>query len=93
MSDERSAADAREAAPYTLLAEGYDAVMAYVDYAAWAEYVHFLLERHHPRTRDVLELGCGTGSLALALQPLGGYRYRATDASEAMLAVARRKAR
>jgi SAM-dependent methyltransferase len=86
----------REAAPYSLLAEGYDAVMAHVDYAAWAEYVHGLLERHHPAARDVLELGCGTGALALALQPLGdggGYAYRATDAAEAMLVVARRKAR
>lgn len=84
-----------EAAPYTLLAEGYDAVMAHVDYPAWAAYVHALLVRHHPGTRDVLELGCGTGSLALALQPLGrdgGYAYRATDASEPMLRLARRKA-
>src|SRR5690606_22382075 len=88
--------DAREAEPYALLAEGYDAVMAHVDYVAWAGYVHGLLLRHHPGARDVLELGCGTGSLALALQPLGGaggYRYRATDASAAMLRVAERKAR
>ncbi|MDX1421123.1 MAG: class I SAM-dependent methyltransferase [Rubricoccaceae bacterium] len=95
MDHGRRTPDDREAAPYSRLAEGYDAVMSYVDYAAWAEYVQFLLERHHPAARDVLELGCGTGTLALALQPLGsagGYRYRATDASEAMLAVARRKA-
>ncbi len=81
-------------APYSLLAAGYDAVMAHVDYDDWAEYVRELLERHHPAARDVLELGCGTGSLARALQPLGpppeGYRYRATDGSEPMLAAARR---
>ncbi|HYG69925.1 MAG TPA: class I SAM-dependent methyltransferase, partial [Anaeromyxobacteraceae bacterium] len=82
---------ARSADPYSVLAEGYDAVMAHVDYEAWAEYVHFLLVRHHLEAQDVLELGCGTGSLALVLQPLGPYAYRATDASEAMLTVARRK--
>lgn len=78
--------------PYAVLAEGYDAVMAHVDYVEWAEYVFGLLDEHHPDAQDVLELGCGTGSLALVLQPLGGYTYRATDASEAMLQVARRKA-
>ncbi len=80
------------AAPYSLLAEGYDAVMEHVDYEAWADYVFALLQEHAPGARDVLELGGGTGSLALALQPLGGYRYRLSDAAEPMLAVARRKA-
>jgi SAM-dependent methyltransferase len=87
---------ARRAAPYRLLAEGYDRVMSHVDYGRWARHVRRLLERYHPAARDVLELGCGTGELALRLQPLGpapaGYRYRATDGSAAMLAVARRKA-
>lgn len=85
-----------EAEPYSLLADGYDAVMAHVDYAEWASYVRRLLKRHAPDACDVLELGCGTGSLALELQPLGprpdGFRYVATDLSEGMLAVARRKA-
>jgi SAM-dependent methyltransferase len=93
-SDRRRATGApRRADPYTVLAGGYDAVMAHVDYEAWAAYVHRLLRRHHPAARAVLELGCGTGSLALLLQPLGPYDYRATDTSEPMLRVARRKAR
>ena len=78
--------------PYTALAAGYDAVMAHVDYDAWAAYVHVLLQMHHRQPRSVLELGCGTGSLALALQPRGPYRYTATDASAAMIEIARRKA-
>ena len=81
-----------EAAPYSALAAGYDAVMAHVDYERWAQHAHRLLRRHHPAARDLLELGCGTGALALALQPLGPYRYTATDGSEAMLTAARAKA-
>ena len=79
--------------PYTDLAAGYDAVMAHVDYPLWAAYVRGLLREHAPGARSVTELGCGTGALARALQPLGpapgGYDYRAFDGSEAMVAAAR----
>lgn len=78
--------------PYTALAEGYDAVMDYIDYDYWAEHAHDLLREHHPNAFFVLELGCGTGSLAVRLQPRGGYRYRATDRSPAMIRLARAKA-
>ena len=66
--------------------------MSHVDYPLWARYVHDLLMRHAPHTRDVLELGCGTGSFALALMKLSNYRYLATDRAEEMLEVARSKA-
>jgi SAM-dependent methyltransferase len=82
----------KETAPYSALAAGYDAVMAHVDYVAWAAYAHERLHAHHPDPRSILELGCGTGSLALALQPRGPYRYRATDGSAEMIRIARRKA-
>lgn len=86
-----------ESAPYTALAVGYDAVMAHVDYPAWAAYVQRLLRLHAPEVRSIIELGCGTGTLAVALQPYGppptGYAYRAFDGSEAMLEVARETAR
>ena len=78
--------------PYTDLAAGYDAVMAHVDYPVWAGYVRGLLREHAPGARSVTELGCGTGALARALQPLGpkpgGFDYRAFDGSPAMIAVA-----
>ncbi len=80
------------ATPYDALAAGYDVVMEHVDYAFWADYVHDLIQRHQPGARDVLELGCGTGSLALELQPMGPYRYVGTDRSQAMIHVAERKA-
>lgn len=81
--------------PYSTLAAGYDAVMAHVDYPMWAAYVQSRIRRHHPEASSVVELGCGTGSFAVALQPQGpppgGYAYRAFDGSEAMVEAARRK--
>ena len=79
-------------APYSRLAPGYDDVMAHVDYPAWARHVARLLAMHAPDAREVVEIGCGTGSLALALAGLAEARLRGYDGSEAMIEVARRKA-
>lgn len=92
MDDRSRSIHAEPVRPYTALAAGYDFVMSHVDYESWAAYVQDLLELHRPEAASLLELGCGTGSFALQLQPRGGYRYVATDGSEAMLEVARRKA-
>ena len=81
--------------PYSALAAGYDAVMAHVDYPMWAGYVRSLIRIHHDQATSVTELGCGTGALAVALQPYGpgdGYDYRAFDGSPEMLRVARQSA-
>ena len=82
-----------ESAPYSVLAVGYDLVMAHVDYPGWADHVERLFAAHDVTPARILELGCGTGSLALELQPRGPYAYRATDRAPVMIAVARRKAR
>lgn len=82
----------RTVSPYEALAAGYDVVMEHVDYPFWADYVDGLIRRHHPEAETVLELGCGTGSFAFELQPLGPYRYHGTDGSEAMIRVAEAKA-
>lgn len=97
---DQSQIERRQSQIYTpALAEAYEAVMAHVDYRRWAGYAHDLLQEHAPSgkwplgPRRLLELGSGTGALARRLQPRGPYRYLATDASEAMLSVARRQAR
>ena len=84
--------DSNPVPPYSVLAAGYDVVMEHVEYDLWADYVHELIETHRPGAETVLELACGTGSLAFELQPLGPYRYAGTDGSEDMIRVARAKA-
>lgn len=80
-------------APYTRLATGYDLVMAHVEYPAWAEYIQALIDEFEPGAESVTELGCGTGTFATYLQPLGpapnGYTYHAFDGSDEMIRVAR----
>ena len=77
--------------PYSALAAGYDDVMDHVDYDAWAAYLHALLRRFGGEVDRLVELGGGTGSLAVRLQPLGDYEYVLTDGASAMLERARKK--
>src|SRR6056297_2246358 len=81
--------------PYVALAAGYDVVMAHVEYDAWAEYVLDVFDAPDVEPDSLLELGCGTGSLALEMvERLGaGVRFLATDRSAAMIRVARAKAK
>lgn len=73
-------------------AELYDVFYADKPYDAEAAFIHQCLQSYGAGpTRRLLELACGTGSHALALEKLG-YEIVATDYSEDMLACARRKA-
>lgn len=73
-------------------AELYDIFYADKPYKEEALFAHQCLERHRlGPTRRLLELACGSGSHALALEELG-YEIVAIDQSENMLACARRKA-
>ena len=78
---------------YSAFARVYDALMDTVDYGAWAEYYHRLMEacRVPPKGRCV-ECACGTGSLTLPLRKMG-YQMTGVDLSEEMLAAAMEKAR
>ena len=78
---------------YGAFARVYDALMDTVDYEAWANYYHRLMETCHvpPKGRCV-ECACGTGSLTLPLRKMG-YQMTGVDISEEMLAAAMEKAR
>jgi SAM-dependent methyltransferase len=69
------------------LARFYDAVYAEKDYAAEAGYVAGLLDTHGSGCRDLLELGAGTGRLAVELARRGR-RVVGIDASPDMTALA-----
>ena len=76
---------------YDALAASYDGLTWDVPYEEILAYLQALLKRHGASPKSVLDLACGTGSLALLLAK-AGYRTLAADASEEMLAMAYDKA-
>ena len=79
---------------FALIAPHYDALMATVPYARWADYVSQLAALSHrligPQT-SLLDLATGTGSVALEFA-VRGCSAAGIDLSEPMLVEARRKA-
>ncbi len=76
---------------YGDFSEFYDRLMQDVDYAARADYLLSLFEKHGTKPTTVLDIACGSGSLCAELtrrgvDPVG------VDASAAMLAKAAEKA-
>ena len=77
-------------APYTVLADCYDAVMEHVDYPGWVDYIEEVLAYHGHEPGHVLELACGTGTFAaLFSENSGTASYVAVDGSEDMIRIAR----
>ena len=72
---------------YERFGEFYDAVMG--DRRAAAEQVMELIRAAKPDAKNVLELGCGTGSILKRLQD--AYEVSGLDISEKMLSLARKK--
>ena len=81
----------KSAVPYSVIARGYDLIMSHVDYDMWAAFTDDLLWLVHKNPVSVRELGCGTGTFAMHLQPLGDYEYTATDLCPEMVKVAEEK--
>lgn len=74
--------------PFSALAGVYDAIMADIEYGAWADFVLDYLRAEGERPESVLDLACGTG---LSTRPFAQRALRVTglDASADMLGVAR----
>ena len=75
---------------YSSLASIYDFVMRHVDYIHWADHVEGLIVRHQLVPTRLIDVACGTASLAVELTKRG-YRMNGADACDEMLDVARKK--
>lgn len=75
---------------YTVLAEFYDQLTTDVPYIRWADYLEKQFARHKSPVHSIVELGCGTGTLAAILAERG-YQVTAVDLSPDMLSVAAEK--
>ncbi len=76
---------------YNSFASVYDELTLNVDYKNRAEYVQGILNRHGITDGLLLDLACGTGSMAVEFSKMG-YEVIATDASADMLMEAQNKA-
>lgn len=82
---------ASEAEVYSAFADIYDEVMRDVDYESWAEHAITLSKRVREECRTVLDVACGTGTLAIELARRG-YTVTGVDRSQQMLKRAEQKA-
>lgn len=67
----------------------YDRLMADMPYSDWIAFAEEAFRRYG-RPETVVDLGCGTGSIAIPLAEKG-YRVYGIDLSDSMLAIAREK--
>ena len=79
-----------DARVYEAFADIYDRVMRDVDYDSWSRHILHLAKRFKFEGKKILELACGTGSMALRFAALG-YRVVGVDRSESMIRHARAK--
>ncbi len=76
---------------YEGFASVYDIMQSDVDYDKWAKALSEISKAHVRQPRTVLELACGTGTLAIELSKQG-FICEGVDISEEMLAIANHKA-
>lgn len=77
-------------APFTALAAVYDAIMADVEYDAWADFVLTYARDGELNAHTALDLACGTGGFTRELQH-AGLKVTGLDGSADMLNEARRR--
>ncbi|MCP3025613.1 class I SAM-dependent methyltransferase [Halobacillus sp. A5] len=74
---------------YQRMAEVYDRLMQDAPYNKWVTWTRHMIKKHRPRTKYVLDLGCGTGEITTRLAQT--YQMTGVDLSEDMLAIASTK--
>lgn len=72
---------------YSFFAKVYDDLMSNVPYNVWVDFV----KKHVPVGSNLIDLGCGTGTVAVELAK-AGYQMVGVDLSSEMLTLAREKA-
>ncbi len=77
-------------APFSALADVYDAIMEDVEYDDWGRFILETLEARGFGGGPMLDLGCGTGNATVPMASRG-FDVDGVDGSEAMLRVARAK--
>lgn len=75
---------------YKTFAAFYDSLTENVDYKVRSEYISNFFSRYKPEGHNVLDLACGTGTIAYHLSNMG-YNVTGIDLSEDMLVVAGQK--
>lgn len=85
----RSGGEHRSDLPYQAFALVYDRLMADMPYEEWFEWLEWVWIRHG-RPASVIDLGCGTGTIAIPLAQ-SGIDVTGLDVSESMLSAARHK--
>lgn len=76
---------------YESFAYWYDALMSDAPYDEWKDFVERKVRQYCAGAKRVLDIGCGTGELAVRLAK-AGFTVTGVDLSENMLAVAQEKA-
>lgn len=74
---------------YTKFANYYDRLMDNLPYSDWLDFIELCWDRYG-KPKTIVDLGCGTGSLAIPLAQ-SGLQVTGIDLSEDMLAVANNK--
>lgn len=69
----------------------YDSLMKDMDYDRWSKYIVDLLHANNVKYRDICEMACGTGNMAVNMA-FKGFSVTAFDLSPDMLSIASQKA-